>query len=80
MQVSLSHGNYPDCEAGSEECSEHAEVTIKMREGFQISVQSRTVDMKKAPAGAFFSTKFTARRRKKLNRKYWRDRAVLYPA
>ncbi len=34
MQVSLSHGNYPNCEAGSEECSEHAEVTIKMREGY----------------------------------------------
>ena len=80
VQIVLSCRNYSHCEADSEEDSGRAEITMKMREGFQIAAQGRTADMKKAPVGAFLSTKFIARRRKKLNRKYWRDRAVLYPA
>ena len=44
------------------------------------SGEFETAETKKAPVGAFLSIKFIAHRRSELNRKYWRDRAVLYPA
>ncbi|MEZ1649301.1 hypothetical protein, partial [Enterobacter hormaechei] len=46
----------------------------KMRGTFR----RKATETKKAPAGAFFRTQFN--RLAKLScRKYWRDRAVLYP-
>ncbi|MCG3098228.1 hypothetical protein AAEU41_06605 [Pantoea agglomerans] len=47
----------------------------KMRGFFSIE----TIKTKKAPAGAFFRTQFNPMA-KLSYRKYWRGRAVLYPA
>jgi hypothetical protein len=47
----------------------------KMRGIFRM----KATETKKAPAGAFFRTQFNLLAKLSC-RKYWRDRAVLYPA
>ncbi len=48
---------------------------LKMRDTFRMVA----TETKKAPAGAFFRTQFNPLAKLSC-RKYWRDRAVLYPA
>jgi hypothetical protein len=51
----------------------------KMKRKMRGTFRRKATEAKKAPAGAFFRTQFN--RLAKLScRKYWRDRAVLYPA